>query len=80
MREAVFLRTPIRPDHQGRLQNLTVAEQPLSGNPDPANAYPPTLILKFDVDVTSWLCSTVMSESWTSIVDSNPSSELPDEL
>ncbi len=29
---------------------------------------------------TSWLCSTATSEGWTPIVDSNPSSEQPDEL
>jgi hypothetical protein len=53
MREAAFLRTPIRADHQGRLRNLMVEEPPLTGNPDPTNAYPQTLILKFDVDAST---------------------------
>lgn len=49
MRRDSFLRTPIRADHQGRLQNLTIAETVLDGNPDPAAPYPQTLEIRFDV-------------------------------
>lgn len=49
MRRDGFLRTPIRSDHQGRLQNLVIAETALSGDPDPALPFPQTLELSFDV-------------------------------
>src|SRR5262249_14875147 len=49
MRRDSFLRTPIRGDHQNRLQNIQVSEVALSGNP-PAAApfYPQTLEITFD--------------------------------
>lgn len=52
MRQTGFLRTPIRADHQNLMQNLVVAEQPLTGNPSPSNAYPQTLVISFDTTAT----------------------------
>jgi hypothetical protein len=49
MRQTTFLRTPIRAEHQGRLLNLQVAEQPLAGDPSPTDIYPQTLLITFRV-------------------------------
>jgi hypothetical protein len=49
MRQTVFLRTPIKAAHQGRMQNLQVSEQPPAGNPAAGDVYPQTLIVSFDV-------------------------------
>lgn len=52
MRDLHFLRTPIRGDHQDRLQNIQVREIPLDGNPLPDQLYPQTLEISFDVAPT----------------------------
>ena len=49
MRQTNFLRTPIRAEHQNRLLNLQVTEQPLAGNPSPTDIYPQTLLISFGV-------------------------------
>ncbi len=53
MRNDGFLRTPIRGNHQNRLQNLQVDERPLSGNPAPSEPYPQTLEISFEVASTT---------------------------
>ena len=50
MRDDKFLRTPIRGDHQDRLQNLLIEEAPLAGNPLSDDFYPQTLEISFEVD------------------------------
>ena len=52
MRDYHFLRTPIRGDHQSRLVDLEVGEAPLAGDPAPAQVYPQTLELSFEVAPT----------------------------
>lgn len=52
MRDYHFLRTPIRGDHQARLVDLEVGEAPLAGDPAPAQVYPQTLELSFEVAPT----------------------------
>jgi hypothetical protein len=42
-----FLRTPIRADHQSRLTIVEIDEEPLSGNPAPADPHPQTLKVIF---------------------------------
>lgn len=49
MRDLHFLRTPIRGDHQDRLQNIHIGEVALNGNPLPNQVYPQTLEISFDV-------------------------------
>ena len=49
MRDLHFLRTPIRGDHQDRIQNIQISETPLDGNPLPSQVYPQTLEISFDV-------------------------------
>jgi hypothetical protein len=49
MRANGFLRTPIRGDHQARLQNLRGTEVPLAGNPASGTPYPQALEISFDV-------------------------------
>ncbi|MBN1814688.1 MAG: hypothetical protein JXA14_22805 [Anaerolineae bacterium] len=49
MRIDGFLRTPIRGEHQNRLQNLQVAECALMGTPAPTDPYPQTLEISFHV-------------------------------
>jgi hypothetical protein len=51
MRIDGFLRTPIRGDHQIRMQNLTVSEVALSGNPTTAAPYPQSLEITFSATV-----------------------------
>src|SRR5258708_6893770 len=50
MRGSNFLRTPIRADHQSRLQGLTLSEHALIGNPEPGAPYPQSLIIAFTAD------------------------------
>lgn len=49
MRRDRFLRTPIRADHQVLLQNLSITDAALDGNPDPTAPYSQTLEIRFDV-------------------------------
>ncbi len=53
MRELHFLRTPIRGDHQDRLQNIQISEVPLEGNPLPNQVYPQTLKISFELTPTA---------------------------
>lgn len=48
MRNTEFLRTPIRVDHQGRMQNLQITEQALTGNPNANDPYPQTFQITFN--------------------------------
>jgi hypothetical protein len=47
MRANGFLRTPIRADHQDRMENVTLTERPFVGNPSPSEPYPQTLEITF---------------------------------
>jgi len=49
MRRDGFLRVPIRADHQGRIQNISIGETALNGDPDPTLPYPQSLEISFDV-------------------------------
>jgi hypothetical protein len=42
-----FLRTPIRADHQSRMTIVAIDEEPIAGDPSPADPYPQTLKLTF---------------------------------
>jgi hypothetical protein len=74
MRRDGFLRTPIRADHQARLQNLTITEAALNGNPDPALPYPQTLEISFDVAASTTEVQVAMP--WEGLVQFLPDSTL----
>lgn len=47
MRTTGFLRTPIRADHQDRMEDITLTERPFVGDPSPSEPYPQTLEITF---------------------------------
>jgi hypothetical protein len=49
MRTDRFLRTPIKAEQQGGIDNVEVCEVPLTGDPDLGDQYPQTLEISFDV-------------------------------
>lgn len=74
MRRDAFLRTPIRADHQALLQNLSIEDVPLNGNPDPANPYPQTLEISFDVEAST--TEVQIALPWDGLMQFRPDSTL----
>lgn len=74
MRRDSFLRTPIRADHQALLQNLLIADVPLNGNPDPANPYPQTLEIRFDIAAST--TEVQIALPWEGLLQFRPDSTL----